>query len=394
VTGRPAKADAARRGRAFVELVRRPEARRQDVSRLLDGIPIEEITQLACHHRLPGIAYRALVELGVDAADLESLRGATQMASLAHARCLLELAAVNDLFAGLDRTWLVVKGPVLVETAYLDPGARLYEDLDLIVSPSDFPAALAAIEAGGGRVTDLNWTEMNRLRRAEIPVVLPGGMLADLHWHLLVTPNARARFHVSMEEVTARCRLLDIGGGEVATLDPVDGLLYLCLHGSLSGGNQLVWLEDVDRTLDAGSTDWDEVVRRARAGRVALVAAVQLARTRAVLGAEIPDSVVDALAGRSGWWRAWAWREKRMGMARWGGTDRSGRTFVAATSADTVRSAAQLARSLVTDVARPALLAKGPFGGDPHDAPSLYRPEGAEAPRSNYLEMVSTGAMA
>jgi Uncharacterised nucleotidyltransferase len=393
VTDRPATADVARRGRAFVELVRRPEARTDDVSRLLDGIPIEEITELACHHRLPGVAYRALLELGIDAAELESLRGATQMASLAHARCLLELAAVNDLLSGFDRTWLVVKGPVLVETAYHDPGARLYEDLDLVVPPSHFPAALAAIEAAGGRVTDLNWREMNRLRRAEIPVVLPGGMLADLHWHLLVTPNARTRFRVSMEEVTARRRLLDIGGVAVPTLDTVDGLLYLCLHGSLSGGNQLVWLEDIDRTLDAGSTDWDEVVRRARTWRVALVAAVQLARTRSVLGAAIPDAVVDALAGRSGWWRGWAWREKRMGMARWGGTDRSGRTFVAATSADTLRSATQLARSLVTDVARPALLGMGSFGREPDDDPTLYRSEGTEAPRTHYLEMVSSGAM-
>lgn len=393
MTGRLPTAEVARRGRAFVELVRRPQARTEDLACLLQGIPTGDLAELACHHRLPGVAYRALVELGVDAAELESLRAATQMASLAHARCLLELAAVGDLLSGLERPWLVVKGPVLVETAYHDPGARLYEDLDLVVSPWDLPGALRAIESGGGRVTDLNWPEMNRLRRAEIPLVLPGGMLADLHWHLLVTPNARGRFRLSMEEITARRRLLRIGAAEVATLDPVDGLLYLCLHGSLSGGNQLVWLEDIDRTIDADLPDWDELVRRARAFGVDLVAAIQLARARAVLGADVPGPVADALAGRSGWWRAWSWREERMGMARWGGIDRSGRTFVAATSAGTLRSVAQLVCSLVTDVARPALLRARPFGGGPEVAPSLYRPAGTEAPRSSYLELVSSGAM-
>ena len=32
---------------------------------------------------------------------------------------------------------MVVKGPVLAELGYGDPGARLYEDLDLVVPAAD-----------------------------------------------------------------------------------------------------------------------------------------------------------------------------------------------------------------------------------------------------------------
>ena len=283
---------------------------------------------------------------------------------------------------------------MLVETGYGDPGARLYEDLDLVVAPSDLPAALALLEDGGGHVPDLNWPLMAKLRRAEIPMVLAGGMLCDLHWHLLVTPNARARFDLSMEELVERRRPVALGTTTVATLDPVDGLLYLCLHGSLSGGHQLVWLKDLDQMIDSQPPDWDELVRRARRARLGLVAAMQLARSRAVLGADVPPSVVDALAGRAGWWRLWRRQEEREGMARWGGYDRTGRTFVAATSGGTLDSAVQFGRSLVADVAAPMVARRvDPDASD--DPPPLYRVDdrtgGPALSRADYLELVAGG---
>jgi hypothetical protein len=197
-----------------------------------------------------------------------------------------------------------------------------------------------------------------------------------------------------MEELVGRRRLVTVGTTTVATLDPVDGILYLCLHGSLSGGHQLVWLKDIDQMIDRQPPDWDELVRRARAARLGLVAAMQLARSRAVLGADVPPPVVDALAERAGWWRLWLRREEREGMARWGGYDRTGRTFVAATSGGTMDSAVQFGRSLVADVAAPMVARhRDPGAGD--DPPLLYRADedsdGPALSRAYYLGMVSGG---
>ncbi len=380
-------------GRALVQLTRRSAVRTDDPKALLQRVPAGGLVDMACHHRVPGVVFRALTELDVEDEGFAGLRVASQMASLAHGRCLMEVKGTAEVFSGLEQPWLVVKGPVLAELGYRDPGARLYEDLDLLVSPTDLPCSLELLEGAGARVTDLNWPMMARLRRAEIPMILPTGMLGDLHWDLLVTPNVRKRFRMPMEELIERRRVVSIGGMAVPTLDVVDGLLYLCLHGSLSGGHQLVWLKDLDQMIEHEPPEWDELVRRARAGGVDLVAAIQLERVRSVLGASIPEDVVTTLAGGRSWWRSWQQRERQVGTARWGDYHGTGRTFVSATSDSSLSSLTQLIRSMAADVVRPAvweLIKKGSRGrGD--DRPPLHRPVGGPAERAEYLSRVRSG---
>jgi hypothetical protein len=387
--GRSAAGTEAR-GRALVGLTRRPEAMVDDPAALLARVPAGELVELACYHRVPGVVYRSLVAL--DAGDdLAALRGAYQMAALAHGRCLVELQSAVQALEGLGRPWLVVKGPVLAEIGYGDPGARLYEDLDLVVDPTDLAPAIEGIEAAGGRVADLNWPLMVKFRRAEIPMYLGNGMLGDLHWDLLVTPNIRARFTFPLAELLERRRTVRLGVTDVDTLDAVDGLLYLCLHGSLSGGHQLVWLKDLDQMVAAEPPDWDVLVRRARRHRLDLVAAVQLERARTVLGAAVPEEVVTALAGHEPWWRMWRHREARVGMARWGGYRGTGRTFVAATSGGSLPSVAQLGRSLALDVVRPWVTRRR-VSGNADGGEALYEPVGGRERQDEYLGLVSSGA--
>jgi hypothetical protein len=341
----------------------------------------------ASYHRVPGVVYRSLCDLGVDRDQLSELRSIYQMATLSHQRCLTELHSMTSALEGL--TWMVVKGPVLTELGYGDPGARLYEDLDIVVAAGNLVPSLQAIELAGGQVTDLNWPMMVKLRRAEIPMYLPQGMLADLHWHLLVTPNIRARFSMPMSEVFERRRTLLITGIEVDTLDPVDGLLYLCLHGSLSGGDQLVWLKDLERMIASERIDWDELARRARRYRVDLVAAMQLERARAVLAAEVPESLPTALARNRAWWRRWQVNERKVGLARWGDRDLSDHRFVAATSAGSAASAFELARAVASDMAVHYLGSRGSTAESSEEVPELYQPQGETDARERYLELAA-----
>jgi Uncharacterised nucleotidyltransferase len=398
---RTSRESSERLGRVLVELIRRPAARTADPLVLLDRVPSDRLVDRACDHRVPGVVHRSLSELGVSDARFVGLRTAYQMATLSHRRCMVDLQTMAGVLAELPHPWLVVKGPVLVEVGYGDPGARLYEDLDLVVAPTDLPAALTAIEGAGGRVTDLNWPMVTKLRRAEIPMLLPDGMLADLHWHLLVTPAIRSRFAVPMDELVERRRTVRLGGLDVATLDPVDGLLYLCLHGSLSGGNQLVWLKDLDQMMDGEVIDWDELVRRAVRYRAGLVVAMQLERTRVVFGAPVPESVPATLAGDQVWWRWWRSRERSVGMARWGGEDDDDSRFVSATSDGSVASALQLARTVAADTAIHYFRrrrAAGPNGspgeGAEEAVPELYRAVGSTGARAEYVQLVSTGRWA
>jgi hypothetical protein len=357
---------------------------------LLEQVPMDRLVTHACHHRVPGVVYRSLRDLGVDRAELSGLRSVYQMAVVSHQRCLSELYSVTSMLEGL--TWMVVKGPVLTEIGYGDSGARLYEDLDIVVAAHSLVPALQAIESAGGHVADLNWPMMAELRRAEIPMILPAGMLADLHWDLLVTPNIRARFSVPMGEVFERRRGVRIGGMDVTTLDPVDELLYLSLHGSLSGGDQLVWLKDLERMIACQQMDWDELVRRARRYRVDLVAAMQLERARVVLAAGVPEFVPVELARNSMWWRRWRARERKVGLARWGDHGLSDCRFVAATSADTVASATELARAVASDMMVHHLGDRGSSDQQSsEEVPALYQPQDEADARERYLELVAAG---
>ena len=150
---------------------------------------------MAAYHRVPGVAYRSLVELGREDEFFAGLRASYQMAAVGHGRCLVELRTVAEAFVALDRPWMAIKGPVLVEVGYVDTGARLYEDLDLVVHPAELGRAMTLIEQSGGWASDLNWPLATRLGRVEVPMLLPAGMPVDLHWHLLVTPTVRSRFH-------------------------------------------------------------------------------------------------------------------------------------------------------------------------------------------------------
>ncbi len=189
----------------------------------------------------------------------------------------------------------------------------------------------------------------------------------------------------------------------MATLDTVDGILYLCLHGSLSGGDQLVWLKDLDQMIMSEATDWDELVRRAGRYRVGLVAAMQLERARMVLGTPVPESLPAGLAHNQMWWRWWRTRERKVGMARWGGGDHDDSRFVAATSDGSLASAVQLARTVASDMAvhyldrgrpgrRRGSTGEGSTGsGVESDVPELYRPAGEGDARAEYLELVEGG---
>ena len=196
-----------------------------------------------------------------------------------------------------------------------------------------------------------------------------------------------------MDELMERRRVVRLGGTDVATLDVIDGLMYLCLHGSLSGGHQLVWLKDLDQMVAGEPTDWDELVRRARLSGTELVVGMQLERARSVLGAPVPPEVVETLAGAEPWWKWWQRRERQVGPARWGGYAGTGRTYVAATSGGSLSSAGQLLRSMGADVVRPTLAHRLRLNGaDPLDeSPRLYQPLGGAADRADYLQLVAAG---
>ncbi|HEX5613983.1 MAG TPA: nucleotidyltransferase family protein [Acidimicrobiia bacterium] len=292
---------------------RRPEVL---LAALLRGEPVapDAVPRLVAEagdHGVAGLVRRALSDTG-HTADASTGLDELRFAGLrTHLRIIADLSHLRAAFDGSGVPWLVVKGPVLAETAYEHPDLRSYGDLDVLVPPSAFAAAIAALEADGARVQAWNWWHRLDRRAGEVPLALASETIVDLHWHLVNDPDRRAAMRWSTDELLTRAVEVELRGERVLTLDPVDTLLHLLVHCATSGADRLIWLVDIDHLVRRGDVDWDQLVERARRVGGAPAAALALAKARALLATPVPRPVLGAL-DRGGVWRAVAAGARRV----------------------------------------------------------------------------------
>jgi hypothetical protein len=270
---------------------------------LVSRLEHRDIPPAARYHRVVPQVHELLTRAGgVDTDVIDLLAALRREGALANLRALRALHQVRDAFADVDVRWLVVKGPVLSEVVYSRPGLRQYHDVDVLVRPQDFKAALDALERADFRLIDPNWNFHRRWVAAELRLAADGGADVDLHWHVLFSRQIRQGFGVPIADLVERAREVVVRGLPVHTLDEADTLIHLSMHACREGGDRLYWLKDIEQSVVNDSPDWDVVISRARAWNVNILVGMMLARTRATLGTPVPDDVVRALVPRT--WRA------------------------------------------------------------------------------------------
>lgn len=206
-------------------------------------------------------------------------------------------AVLDDLrsvFVTLSGGWSVLKGPALEYSIYPRPDLRHSVDLDVLVQPAHFREALAALEGAGFLLLDRNWPLVAHLVPGQLRIRSPRGILVDLHWSVLNDPHLRQVFLMPTSALLAGSRTLDPPG--IPALSPVEQLVHLGIHGSLSGANRLLWLLDAHlaaRRVD----DWHGVVVAAQQARADGALALVLARAQRIWRTRVPESVLRTLAG-------------------------------------------------------------------------------------------------
>lgn len=272
----------------------KPAPRHECLEELVAGTSQKDLVEFAIAQRVSGPASLALGDLLAEGprGRLLSMANIDIFSNLSHLALLIKLGTV---FREAEVPWVVVKGPVLAELAYLG-APRYYADLDVVVPAGKFRRALRALAAEGATTIDRNWDLVTNDLRGQLHVAV-GDDLVDLHWHLINLVNQRQRFAIPMAELLERRRKVRVGTVTTWTLDPTDAVLHVSLHTALSGGHQLGWLVDVERSVRHLDPDWDALVQRSRSWRTNLPVAVALSRAREVLGAPVPPEVVKALSG-------------------------------------------------------------------------------------------------
>jgi hypothetical protein len=178
----------------------------------------------------------------------------------------LERVALDEL-RRLDRAGIdarLLKGAAVAHLDYPDPAWRGFGDVDLLVRPSHYDAAVDVLaSAGSRRRSDEPRAGFDRRFGKGVCMIRPDGVQVDVHRSFAAGPFGVT---VDTDELFAMSSTFSLGGSAVRALDSEGRFLHACYHAALGDfPARLASLRDVAQMLLGGAIDIDRA--RATAGR-------------------------------------------------------------------------------------------------------------------------------
>lgn len=245
----------------------------------------------ARQHRLTGLLHAA-----VDAGALPASEEQARQARAAHRSVMLrvlalerELLAVAGRLADAGVPARVLKGSAVANLDYRQPALRSFVDLDLLVRPADFDAAVQALTADGYR-RKLAEPRPGFDRRFDKGTTLvgPAGFEVDLHRTFVLGPWGVL---LDLEALWADAERFSVAGRPLLGLSRSNRFLHACYHAALGDWPlRLASLRDVAQMLPQAELDHSDVLSTARAWGGETVVASAIADTRRLL--RLPTSGV------------------------------------------------------------------------------------------------------
>ena len=237
---------------------------------------LDEVLRVARMDRLGGFLARAVedgvVECdGVAAEAITALWHDDLVASVTVESLAVRTAAVLD---GAAIDWRVTKGPAVAHLDYPDPSLRCFGDLDLLIHPDCWTAALHTLADVGFVRTAAELRAGFDLRFGK-GATLEGldGAEIDLHLRLSIGRFGATSLPTDLFGPPAP---LALGGRALPALRAEHRLLHACYHASLGGFRHRRALRDVAQITLVTGADWRATVGQAEAwkGSVVVAAAV------------------------------------------------------------------------------------------------------------------------
>ena len=274
------------------------EQAKADSARLLAGdLDWAVILERIGAHGLGPLACRGLRALGWAGVPLharERLEAASRVAALRNDLLMTDLASALRALAHAGIPAIPLKGPMLAETLYGDPGLRECSDLDLLVPRESVPRAWAVLaaerwapaEAYLVESRDLDWLVESNIEyafarsRGEFTSVL------ELHWDLAWRWR---RGGLAADRLWARARPAHLRNVPCLALDDATQLLYLAIHAARHRWQAVKWLVDIHELARRDDMDWNGVARLAADLGLADVVRISLAACHALFATPLPD---------------------------------------------------------------------------------------------------------
>jgi hypothetical protein len=258
------------------------------------------VIQQANRHSVTPLLYRCLKTLGpgtiIPAGIMQRLQEIYLFDSARrNVRLYHQLSKVLKMLQNDGIPVIALKGVHLAEVVYGDLALRPMDDMDLLVRTTDLSRIEAKLlEMGYVPPENKSWYVENH---RHFHYVLPnGGVPVEVHWNI---QSPTSLFKLDVEKFWERAQPAAIAGIEVLVLSPEDLLLHLCLHVSFSHKFRirLISFCDISETVRyyRDEMDWEQVQLRACQWGVGKYVYLTLHLARELLGAAVPDEVLDAL---------------------------------------------------------------------------------------------------
>lgn len=204
--------------------------------------------------------------------------------------CRATLEHVQAALAPQGIRPIVLKGPHLAHTVYSRPSDRTWTDLDLLVTPAEFPHALQTlIDAGYGLAEPLSNRSATDLEYYHRELKSPLGVQVELHRD--VTPHAC--WPVDIAAWRQRAVPFRMDAVEALGLATEDLLLHLCLHIIKSHFRvEEKHFRDIGLLVRARTIDWDKFLAQARNARCRAGCHYILRVAILQHGASVPEGVL------------------------------------------------------------------------------------------------------
>jgi len=263
-----------------------------------------ETADAARLHGVQGLLYEHLARdrpAGVPDRVLHSLQQEARVIQLTNLQMMQELILLAQAFDDASLPLLTVKGPLLAQRDYGNLALRRFGDVDVLVRPSDYPAALDLLD-------QLGYASRETLERKEARTSRDAGLgraflhpdrgvTVELHDRLL---NRSLSFRLWADRFWGEAVRRPIGPTHVYELSPAHRLLYLCAHGTKHHWSRLLWTMDVAQVVRRhADLDWHALLDEARRIGSLRVLLLGLRLTETWLDTDLPEAVTTAIAADS-----------------------------------------------------------------------------------------------
>lgn len=254
------------------------------------------VLRLAEYHRIVPLLHRYLDSAGGDipAPVRESLRSRYIENCKAN---LLLFAELVRLCRSLDTEGIVAipyKGPCLSLALHGSLAMRQSGDLDILVRRDEFDRARQVLTQSGYRPATPEDTGLEAYSRkvgVALQLVRTDGLIfVDLHW--CVTPMY---FPSSTypDELFGHIDIIERSGCRLRIPSSDYLLLALVMHGARHHWARLIWLSDLTTLIETRPLDWSVILDVAQRTSTVRILWVALLMANSVLGAPIPDKVME-----------------------------------------------------------------------------------------------------